>query len=74
LPWFREQVSLSVEAGFVLLDTQTGRVLFREKRRTLGGVREGLPLFFSPDNAAVFANFNPREGQADGTIDGYSIF
>jgi hypothetical protein len=74
LPWFIEQVSLSVEAGFVLLDTQTGRVLFRDKRRTLGDARERLPLFFSPDNAEVFANFNPRDGQSDGTIDGYSIF
>jgi hypothetical protein len=42
----------------VVLDSATGRVLFRESRKTPGYSSEALPLLFSPDGKNLFAGFN----------------
>jgi hypothetical protein len=45
-PFFMEQVSIKIRAGFVLLDAETGRELGRDSRRTVGYTDDNLPLFF----------------------------
>lgn len=54
-----------VELGFALLDSATGRVLFREDHhRALGGIGV-LPLIFSRDGKLLVANFADSGGWGD---------
>lgn len=59
VPFWREPgTTFAVDYGFVILDSSTGNVLFREKLRRPGYFTELLPLFFSADGKQVVANFN----------------
>jgi len=75
-PFWREPgMALGEDYGFVILDSSTGGVLFREKLRRPGDLAEPLPLFFSPDGKQVLANFiNAEPGSTYATaINVYSL-
>jgi len=59
-----EHNSLNVDAGFVILDSLTGQIMFRERRKTEGAVvNQVVPLLFSPDGSKLFAGFNSVAGE-----------
>ncbi|MGH9396817.1 MAG: YncE family protein [Terriglobia bacterium] len=65
---------LDVNAGFVILDAATGRLLFRAKRRTSSAGSGSLPIFFTADGQMLIVNFaGSNEGDAEGRILGYSL-
>lgn len=71
-PWKFDAATIDVDAGFVILDVATGRLLYREKRRTQEC--PFLPLFFSPDGRELIVNFPIfGGGDAGGHIVGYSL-
>jgi WD40 repeat protein len=75
-PFWREKgLTIGEDYGFVILDSSTGDVLFREKLRRPGGLTEPLPLLFSSDGKQVVANFvNVAPGGTYGTaINVYSL-
>ena len=73
-PFLAEQVSLSVNAGFVLLDSRSGQVLFRENRKTSGEVSDRLPMFFADGDRKLLVNFRSAGAPGDnGEIVAYSI-
>ncbi len=75
VPFWREPgTTFAVDYGFVILDSTTGDVLFREKLRRAGYMQIPLPLFFSADGKQVVANFNPLPGRTYVTdINVYSL-
>jgi WD40 repeat protein len=72
-PFFEEQVGLDVQTGFVLLDSITGHVVFRERRRSPGEIGDSLPLFFSPDGKWLVSSFSGNDQKASTRIIGYEV-
>jgi Tol biopolymer transport system component len=72
IPFWREQASINVEKGFVILDAQTGAVLFREKLRRAGPASPP-PFFFSADGKLLIANFASEGASSNAYIYAYSV-
>jgi WD40 repeat protein len=69
----REDLSDDVNAGFVILDTSSGRLIFRETQRMVGAVSSSLPLFFSAKGGLLIANFGRTSNRVAGQLLAYSI-
>jgi hypothetical protein len=65
----KENLGGSLDAGFVILDASTGRVIFREKRTIFGDLAGVLPLFFSAKGDLLITEF----GQPPNRLVAYSI-
>jgi hypothetical protein len=65
----RENLGGDLNSGFVILDTDTGRVIFRENRQMSGNLPGTLPLFFSANSDLLIAEF----GQPPDRLIAYSV-
>src|SRR5208283_2912610 len=72
--WREPGTAYGEDYGFVILDSSTGAVLFKEKLRRPGFLTDQLlPLFFSADGKQVVANFNSLDASNVTDINVYSI-
>lgn len=69
----RENLGNDIRAGFVMLDSSSGRVVFRKTIRMGGSVADSLPLFFSHEDGLLIANFGQTSKVITGHLIGYSI-
>jgi WD40 repeat protein len=69
----KESLGGGINAGFVILDSSTGRVIFREKQRTGGSYFDTLPLFFSPKSRLLIAELGPTSKDVTSRLVAYAI-
>ena len=72
-PRFMEQITTTMESGFVLLDADTGREIARESRKATASTHDSLPLMFTNDGKLLLVGYEGDGRSNFGELVAYDV-